>query len=430
MSFDWLTRLDLPPLVILTTLTGLIGLGLGWLVRGAGRGSAQGRSGQTEPSEEEAQDQRDMKRNVYLLQNENKHMSTFLMSLPDLARQLNTNHEKRRIPPLLLTFADQIFEAEQILIFDAGLDGKHLVLSVAKGISEDKRARDSVPFGEGRLGFVARHQVTMDDSDFTQKADSMRADFKDKPHPLFRPDLCAPIVSDGKTLGVISVGGVRKRPRNEKHMLKMVADLGSIAIQNTILFTAIQESANCDGLTGLRNKRHFMDRLSEEILKAQKSQTSLSLFLFDIDHFKNYNDTNGHLAGDDALRITGRLLRAAVRLDDTPARYGGEEFAVLLPNTDKQGAIIAAEKIRKMLEEHAYPSEETQPLGRVTISGGVATCPGDASSAADLIRCADQALYQCKKAGRNRVMAHKPVFLSDETDVNIALPPLADRQKM
>ena len=121
---------------------------------------------------------------------------------------------------------------------------------------------------------------------------------------------------------------------------------------------------------------------------------------------------------------------APSRSDDMPARYGGEEFAVLLPNTDKQGAVIAAEKIRKTIEQHAYPNEETQPLGRVSISGGVATCPGDASSAADLIRCADQALYQCKKAGRNKVLAHKPVFLSDETDVNLALPPLTERHGM
>jgi diguanylate cyclase (GGDEF)-like protein len=139
--------------------------------------------------------------------------------------------------------------------------------------------------------------------------------------------------------------------------------------------------------------------------------------MFDIDHFKTYNDTNGHVAGDEALKITGRIVDETIRQDDVAARYGGEEFVIMLPNTDKQGAFIAAEKIRKAIESFQYPHEESQPGGRLTISGGVATFPYDARSTQDLIRCADQGLYKGKREGRNRIGVYEPKYLSDETDL-------------
>jgi diguanylate cyclase (GGDEF)-like protein len=234
-------------------------------------------------------------------------------------------------------------------------------------------------------------------------------------HPRFKTELCAPMVSKDQTLGVISLGGLLRRPKNEKNMLKMVADLGSIAIQNTLLFGQIQAMANSDGLTGLSNKRHFVARLAEEIIKAEKEQKCLSVFIFDIDHFKTYNDTNGHLAGDEALKATGRLLNESIRQDDLAARYGGEEFIVLLPNTDKQGAVAAAEKIRKVIEAYQYSHQQSQPGGTLTISGGVATFPYDATNMQDLIRCADQGLYQGKHAGRNQIGVYEPKYLSDES---------------
>jgi diguanylate cyclase (GGDEF)-like protein len=195
----------------------------------------------------------------------------------------------------------------------------------------------------------------------------------------------------------------------------MVADLGSISISNANMFAEIVQSANRDGLTQLANKRHFMDRLANDLVKAEKEHRNLSLFLFDIDHFKKYNDNNGHLAGDEALKITGKLLNEMVRSDDMAARYGGEEFAVILPNTDKHGALRLAEKVRSAVEQTDYPNAETQPLGMVSISGGVATFPEDAKSVPDLIRCADQALYQCKHAGRNRVHVYETRDLFEET---------------
>ncbi|HKY32882.1 MAG TPA: sensor domain-containing diguanylate cyclase [Candidatus Polarisedimenticolia bacterium] len=373
---------------------------------------------------------RDLRKTIALLQNENKNLSTFLITLPDLARQLNSNVEKRKIPQILTAFVEQLFEAQQILVFLAAPDGRTLALAGGKGIPEIVRGQDVIPFGSGRIGWVAQHQITMDLNDFEQKSRAMRGEMAATAHPLFRAELCAPMVAKNQTLGVLCLNGLLRRPKNEKNMLKMVADLGSIAMHNTVLFTQIQNSANSDGLTGLANKKHFMDRLALEINRAEKERRNLSLFLFDIDHFKSYNDTNGHLAGDEALRITGRLIKDAVRSDDAPARYGGEEFAVLLPNTDKAGALRVAEKIRRMVEAFEYPHEKSQPLGDVSISGGVATFPYDATTSGDLIRCADQALYRGKHAGRNRVFAYETKYLSDDTGTEIQQQTLADRQGM
>ncbi|HET6371744.1 MAG TPA: sensor domain-containing diguanylate cyclase [Candidatus Polarisedimenticolia bacterium] len=411
-----------PPVLIASAVTLLVGLIAGALLRGKRSAPPEKRRGYGAPEDAEDTEVRDLRRTIHLLQNENRNLSTFLMTLPDLARQLNAGVEKRKIPALLMGFIEQLFDAEQVLIFQTTHDGKHLTIATTKGLPEGASMQEVVPFGKGRIGWVALHQLVMDENDFSQKSRSGRSEMSADLHPLFRTEICAPMVAKGETLGVISLGGLLRRPKNDKNMLKMVADLGSIAIQNTVMFNKIQESANSDGLTSLHNKRFFMTKLADELLKSEKEQKCLSLFLFDIDHFKTYNDTNGHLAGDEALKSTGRLLKDSVRDDDIPARYGGEEFVVLLPGTDKKGAMVAAEKIRRVVEEHPFANGSSQPGGRVTISGGVATFPYDASTMADLIRCADQALYEGKRSGRNKVCSFEPKYFSDEqTGTNWAI---------
>ena len=403
--------------LVVPAVAAFVALLAGWalgLVQAKRRNQVSNQAATHENRDKEVET-RDMRKTVYLLQNENTKLSTFLMTLPDLARQLNSNDEKRKIPQILINFIEQLFDAEQVLVFQTTQDGKHLTLTAEKGLPESVRSATVVPFGRGRIGWVAWHQITMDENDFLQKSRAQRGDLDGEIHPVFRTELCAPMVSKGQTMGVISLGGLLRRPKNEKNMLKMVADLGSIALQNSLLLAQIQESANNDGLTGLSNKRFFMNRLADEVLKAEKEQQCLSLFIFDIDHFKNYNDTNGHPAGDEALRITGRILKEAIRREDLAARYGGEEFVVLLPNTDKEGATTLAEKLRKVVEAFEYPHEQKQPLGNLTISGGVATFPYDASNMADLIRAADQGLYQGKRSGRNRIGVFEPKYLSEET---------------
>jgi diguanylate cyclase (GGDEF)-like protein/PAS domain S-box-containing protein len=158
-----------------------------------------------------------------------------------------------------------------------------------------------------------------------------------------------------------------------------------------------------DDLTGAYNHRFFIEQLTREVERQKRYPSPPSLLMIDIDYFKQYNDTNGHLAGDEALRAIAILIRRGVRQTDIVARYGGEEFSAILINTGKQGAREIAERVRRKVAEISFPNEKAQPSGDVTVSIGVATFSPFGPTLTDLIREADNALYRAKKAGRNRV---------------------------
>jgi diguanylate cyclase (GGDEF)-like protein len=157
-----------------------------------------------------------------------------------------------------------------------------------------------------------------------------------------------------------------------------------------------------DGLTGLYNHRYFQEVLTMELVRSRRYNKSVALVFIDVDHFKKYNDTHGHPDGDGLLVTLARILLDSLRASDTVARYGGEEFVLILPETTKDGALHVAESIRKKVYDHPFPGRETQPLGRITISLGVAAFPHDGADGSSLIERADKALYEAKKAGRNR----------------------------
>ena len=163
----------------------------------------------------------------------------------------------------------------------------------------------------------------------------------------------------------------------------------------------LKELAVRDGLTGLYNHRYFQEALSVEVLRCQRHERGFSLIFIDVDNFKNYNDTNGHPEGDNALKTLSELINSRLRGSDILARYGGEEFIVLLPETSKEVTCEVAEDIRKLVEEHPFPGEEKQPLGTLTISLGVSTFKDDGENGSTLLESADSRLYKAKAQGRN-----------------------------
>jgi diguanylate cyclase (GGDEF)-like protein len=158
-----------------------------------------------------------------------------------------------------------------------------------------------------------------------------------------------------------------------------------------------------DGLTGVQNRRAFQRQLHEEFRRARLDHTSLTLLMLDIDKFKNYNDHFGHLAGDAVLCTVAQLLHTNSREQDIVARYGGEEFAIILPGTSREGAVVLAERFRRMIQRAAWPH------GTVTASLGVAILDEQMLTAEDLLDQADKALYQAKRQGRNRVSWVEPL---------------------
>jgi len=161
-----------------------------------------------------------------------------------------------------------------------------------------------------------------------------------------------------------------------------------------------------DSLTGLFNLRQFWLSLEHELARARRYRRQCSLAMIDIDFFKQYNDRHGHLRGDEVLNEVGALCGASIRDSDIAARYGGEEFMVIMPETGRDLALIAGEKLRRAVAEHPFPLQETQPGGILTVSVGIAPFPDDAATARELVDAADQALYRAKRRGRNRVEGH------------------------
>ena len=174
------------------------------------------------------------------------------------------------------------------------------------------------------------------------------------------------------------------------------------ALDNARLYARLRETAVTDGVTGLFNRRYFADQFKRYCERAQQDQRPISLILFDVDHFKQINDTMGHQAGDAALRDLGGVLREGVRPSDFAARYGGEEFAVVLPDTELDVALRIAERLRQSMAQHWMRNG----LGNLTASAGVATAPATAThDSGELVDAADRALYAAKSGGRDRTVA-------------------------
>ncbi|MGH2820298.1 MAG: GGDEF domain-containing protein, partial [Actinomycetota bacterium] len=170
----------------------------------------------------------------------------------------------------------------------------------------------------------------------------------------------------------------------------------ALALRNSWLLRQVQRMADTDPLTGIANRRFFDSMLGRELARARRSEIPLSLMMVDVDHFKAFNDEHGHLAGDLALKTTARCLEKGCRNFDTVARYGGEEFAIILPECSSSEAHGIADRLRR--------SVSSLDIGApITVSIGIATFPLHGTDAHDLTRAADQALYESKRAGRDRV---------------------------
>jgi diguanylate cyclase (GGDEF)-like protein len=190
----------------------------------------------------------------------------------------------------------------------------------------------------------------------------------------------------------------------EREVFLYLVGQAAASVENLALHELVAEQAVTDDLTGLANKRAFRDLMDREAARAQRFGHDLSLLILDIDNFKKVNDTYGHPQGDEVLKAIGRILAEESRGIDFPARYGGEEFIVALPETGTQGAAEVGERIRERIEDEVVPLLDGGGELRMTASLGLATLPGVAANATDLIAKADEALYEAKRSGKNRLI--------------------------
>ncbi|MBU1880599.1 sensor domain-containing diguanylate cyclase [bacterium] len=216
--------------------------------------------------------------------------------------------------------------------------------------------------------------------------------------------ILVPLTHKNNTYGVLSLFSQRETTFSPQ-LKRWLVYCGAILIR--ALLRSWEHQAACrmattDHLTGLVNHRHFMEQLQTEFTRARRYQNWLSLILIDIDFFKQYNDINGHLAGDLVLKKVAQTIKKSVREMDLLARWGGEEFALLLPESDIQSGMIVAEKIRREVEALIVRNQKEQPNGNLTISLGVAANNTEVKNYREMFKRADTALYQAKHDGRNR----------------------------
>jgi len=363
-----------------------------------------------------------LKRGHAALQEDLRFLTQFLKDYPRLARQLYGGLTERQIPGELLAIVQRSLDPQQVavLIKRPEVTGEKsrtpcLVVAAAYPDGAAVKVGTEVPLDTGEIGFAAESQIDVNRQDLQAETAQSRI----KPGPglpgMPQPDLIAPLVFDQETLGVIVVAKPRKTG-DPKAALRLVAQTGAQVLHTANQVSRMKLTAEMDGLTRIYNRKHLEHALNELVYRAacaaydQRSAgqaqppQSLSVFLFDIDNFKNYNDTNGHLAGDKLLQELAGLVNQSVSKDDIFGRFGGEEFLVVLPQANATQALAAAERIRSLLANHPFPFAEKQPLGCISVSGGVAQYPFHGLDAAGLLHASDEALYKAKRSGRNRVL--------------------------
>ena len=203
------------------------------------------------------------------------------------------------------------------------------------------------------------------------------------------------VITDAANRAIANLSGIRRQQYLLNTLTRQNQELDHLNKE-------FREMAIRDGLTGLFNHRYAEERLDAEFDRSSRFGRGLSVLFMDLDNFKFYNDAHGHQAGDEILQMLSQIMMNTIREPDTLARWGGEEFIVIAPETGRKEACMLAERIRKAVEEHAFPHAEKQPLGLVSLSIGVASLSDKTASAEKLLRLADDAVYAAKDSGRNR----------------------------
>jgi diguanylate cyclase (GGDEF)-like protein/PAS domain S-box-containing protein len=247
--------------------------------------------------------------------------------------------------------------------------------------------------------------------------------------------LCIPILAQGETLGILHFQATDQAPTLANSELSFKTTFASqvgLSLANVRLRQALRTQSIRDPLTGLYNRRYMEEMLDRETRRAVRSECRLSVLMLDIDHFKSFNDTYGHDAGDTVLRETATFLTKSVRAEDIVCRFGGEEFVVILPMADLKASHARAERIRSKLSDLTV-LHHGQSLGRITVSVGVAELPQHGTFPNEMLGAADAALYRAKREGRDRVVIADPsgatatqsntvAAASSETPPSVQLP--------
>lgn len=336
------------------------------------------------------------------LQRRNEELAT----LVEIGKALTSTLSREDVLNVVMEKVSLLLHSEIWSLLLADEQTGEMTFEIAVSPAEDKLKGLRLKKGEGIAGWVAEHGQSLLISDvksdprFSRQVDEATA-------YQTRSIICVPLKSKNRILGVIELINTEDEStfsEQDLPILETIADYVAIAIENALFFEKINQLIITDDLTELFNSRHFNELIDYEYERARRYGSPLSLVFFDLDHFKVINDTHGHLVGSRILSEIGGLVKRYTRRVNLAARYGGDEFVMLLPSTDKEGAIKMAQDLLEIIRNYQFKADNGEAIN-LSASFGVSTFPDDTEDKKELLRLADKAMYVIKESGRNAVGA-------------------------
>ncbi|MEK6283194.1 MAG: diguanylate cyclase [Acidobacteriota bacterium] len=379
----------------------------------AGSDRVAGNASNAEQDSSDAGDERplaneptaDLQREVDRLRGELEYRTHLDESLHSFLERISST-DPHKTYESILTHSRELLQAERASLWVLDEGANEMILRAGSGLSAEVGP-------DARTGLTESIAGTVLESGRALVVENVD-DTKLTPAPAERNYRTKSFISYPLTIGVRKIGLLNLTDKSsgesfndvDLSLLEIIGPQIAVALERAEWqerATQFQLMSITDPLTGLLNRRYLEERLTEELNRSKRYNYSMSCLMIDIDDFKNYNDRNGHQAGDLALKITAHSLKAALRSADIACRYGGEEFCILLPQTSVTEAGVIAERMRQKVTETDYPYGKSQPTGTVSISIGISTFGRNIDTAESVIAAADRALYNAKRKGKNRL---------------------------
>lgn len=327
-----------------------------------------------------------------------------LVLFHDIGKQLAGTLDLQRILQTIMEKIHDLLTPDSWSLLLLDEKTRELSFEIAVGDGADSLKNVKLKVGEGLAGWTAQHgeALLIEDAPSDPRFDPR---FDEMTGTTTRSVVCVPIKGRDSVLGVIElVNFIEKRSFRDTDVpvLSNLADYAAIAIDNARYVNRIHELTITDDCTTLYNARHLHFVLEAEIYRSSRYGYEFSLIFLDLDHFKDINDTHGHVVGSKMLFQVGELLKKHIRLIDTAFRYGGDEFVILLPQTTKPEALKAVRRLRELLNAQRFLADESLGLA-VTASFGVAAFPEDGKTRKDLLESSDEAMYRVKNSSRDDI---------------------------
>lgn len=321
--------------------------------------------------------------------------------------RINVIKEPEMLYETILDTSVHITEAEKGSLMLLEDDASHLTIKAAKGINKGLLKEIKIKAGEGIAGKVFSEGLPIIVEDIEQNERILS-----KKRAKYRTGsfISIPLKTGDKTIGVLNISDKLTGEvfsEDDMVLLSHFASFATIALERSAYYSLVKhlrELSITDSMTGLFNRRYFEERFLEELHRSSRHNLFFSLVILDIDDFKLFNDTEGHLSGDELLKAIANIAKECLRITDVIARFGGEEFAVIMPQTDKEEAFLVSERIRNSVKKLLPKTWHVFPREYLTVSIGIASYPADGIERRELIRNADKALYRAKIEGKDRTI--------------------------